>query len=109
MQYRLASLFYLLTICILFGSHLRILVIERYQAVNGVHASHDALVDLLESIEHVLSRLSIYTKIPLTPAMDEIVVKIMSELLSTFALATKELKQGRCCESSLANGLPYSV
>jgi len=41
--------------------------------------------------------------------MDEIVVKIMSELLSTLALATKELKQGRCCESSLADGLPYSV
>ena len=58
-------------------------------------ASYEALVDLLESIKHFFSRLRIYTQIPPTPAMDEIVVKIMAELLSALALATKELKQGR--------------
>jgi len=61
--------------------------------------SYDALVDLLDSIENFLKRLDIYTKIPPSHAMDEIVVKIMVELVSTLALATKELKQGRPSES----------
>jgi hypothetical protein len=39
--------------------------------------------------------------------MDEIVFKIMVELLSTLALATKELKQERPSESILADILPY--
>jgi len=73
-----------------------------YQAAKGVDASYGALVDLLESIEHFLKRLSIYTNISPTPAMDEIVVKIMVELLSTLALATKEVKQGRSSESAFS-------
>jgi len=80
-----------------------------YQAAKGVIASEDALTDLLESIEHFLKRLDIYTKIPSTAAMDEIIVKIMVEVLSTLALATKELKQGRSSEFFLANVVPYSV
>jgi len=35
--------------------------------------------------------------------MDEIVVKIMIELLSTLALATRELNQGRSSESIVAD------
>ncbi len=35
--------------------------------------------------------------------MDEMVVKIMVELLSTLALAIKELKRGRSSESVLAD------
>lgn len=66
--------------------------------------SYEALVDFLESIEHFLSRLRIYTQIPPTPSMDEIVVKIMAELLSALALATKELKQGRSSEYYLLHG-----
>ncbi len=73
----------------------------------GVTASYDALVDLLESIERFLRRLDIYTRIPSSPAMDEIVVKIIMELLSTLALATRELKQGRSRESIFAALLPY--
>ena len=65
--------------------------------------SYDGLVDLLEAIEHFLKRLDIYTELPPTPTMDELVVKIMVELLSTLALATKELKQGRSSESFLAD------
>jgi len=37
------------------------------------------------------------------------VVKIMVELLSTLALATKEVKQGRPSESLLADVLRYSA
>jgi hypothetical protein len=60
--------------------------------------NYEELVDLLESIEHLLKPLDVYTQIPPTPAMDEMVVKIMAELLSTLALTTKELKQGRSSE-----------
>jgi hypothetical protein len=63
--------------------------------------SYGALLDLLESIDHFLKRLDIYTEIPPTPALDEILVKIMVELVSTLALATKELKQGRPSASVL--------
>jgi len=75
----------------------------------GVESSWDALVELLESIEHFLNRLDIYTRIPRTLAMDEMIVKIMVELLSTLGLATRELKQGRSSESFLASESPYSV
>jgi len=80
-----------------------------HQAANSVINSYDALVDLLESIGNFLKRLDIYTKVPPTPALDEIVVKIMVELVSTLALATKALKEGRPSESVLANVVPYSV
>jgi hypothetical protein len=42
-----------------------------------------------------MGRLDIYTKIPLTPTMTETVIRIMAELLSTVALATKQVIQGR--------------
>jgi hypothetical protein len=70
-----------------------------FQAVKGVLDSYDALVDLLESIEHFLNRLDVYTKIPPTDAMTEMVVKILVELLSTLALATKHIKQGKASKS----------
>jgi len=39
--------------------------------------------------------------------MDEMVVKIMMELLFTIALATKEIKQGQSSESLLVDELLY--
>jgi len=71
--------------------------------------NYDALVDLLGSIEHFLLRLDIYTHIPHTPALDEMVVKIIVELLSTLALVTKELKQGRASKSTPIEESPYSI
>jgi hypothetical protein len=68
------------------------------QAAKGVISSHNALADLLESIEQFVNRLDIYTRIPLTNPMIEIVIKIMVELLSILALATKEFKQRRSSE-----------
>jgi hypothetical protein len=72
--------------------------IHMSQAFKGASADFDALEDLLESIEHFLKRLDIYTKVPPTSAMTEIVVKIMVELLSTLALATKQIRQGKPSE-----------
>lgn len=69
-----------------------------HQAIKGVNAMYDALVDLLETIEHFLSRLEIYAGLSLTAAMGRIIVKIMVELLSTIALVTARIKQSRPCE-----------
>ncbi|KAI0288609.1 hypothetical protein BC826DRAFT_1107649 [Russula brevipes] len=64
-------------------------------AAKDVSASHEALVDLLEFIETFLIRLEIYTNIPPTTVMTGVVVKIMVELLSTLAVVTKQISQGR--------------
>ena len=70
-----------------------------HQAVKDVSTSYDAIVDLLESIEHFINRLDIYTRVPSTAAMTEILVKIMMELISTLALVTKQIKQKRPSKS----------
>jgi hypothetical protein len=75
--------------------------------VKGVIDSYNALVDLLELVEHFLSRLDIYTKIPPTVAMTEVVVKILVELLSALALATKQAKRGKPSESVFGEVLYY--
>ncbi|KAH9966341.1 hypothetical protein BGW80DRAFT_734307 [Lactifluus volemus] len=64
-------------------------------AIKDVSASYDALIDLFESIENFLRRLDIYTKIPSNPAMTEIIVKILIEILCTLSIATKHVKEGR--------------
>ena len=76
-----------------------------YQTAKDVNSSYDALVDLLESIEHFLNRLEIYTKLSPTGAMVEIIVKIMVELLSALALVTKQIKQKRPGKSALPRNL----
>jgi len=70
-----------------------------------LNTNHDDLVDFLESIEQLIKPLDIYTQIPPTPSIDEIVVKILAELLSTLALTTKELMHGRRSECVLADML----
>ncbi|KAH8979990.1 hypothetical protein EDB86DRAFT_3248186, partial [Lactarius hatsudake] len=64
-------------------------------AADGVSSSYDSLADLFECIGNFLKRLRIYTDIPLTPSMMDIIVTIMVELLFVFALATKQIRQGR--------------
>jgi hypothetical protein len=76
--------------------------IQVNQASKGVKFNDGALVDLLESIEHFLMRVGIYTRMPATPEMHEMVFNIIVELLSTLALATKEFRQGRSSESFFA-------
>ena len=79
---------------------------QLYQAVKDVSASYDALIDLLESIERFMNRLDIYTRIPLTENMTEMIVKIMAELISTLALVTKQVKQKRPSEYVLTDISP---
>lgn len=99
----------LLVVCVLHFLHTVIFHTRVHQAAKGVKTSYDGLVDLLESIEHVLKPLDIYTQIPSTPAMDEILLRILAELLSTLALTTKEITQGRPSEFVLADALRFSV
>jgi len=70
-----------------------------------VITSCDALADMLESIQYFISRLGIYVE--MTPAVDEIAVELMVELISTLALLTQQLKKRRGRESFLANMLLY--
>jgi hypothetical protein len=62
---------------------------------------------LLESITHFLDRLEIYTEISSTEAMNEMIVKILVELLSTLALTTKMTQQGNLGESIAGEGIHY--
>ena len=68
------------------------------QAAGGVSSSYDALLDLFESLGNFLKRLEVYTTIPPTLMMMDLIIKIMVELLSVLALATKQIKQGRFSE-----------
>jgi hypothetical protein len=65
------------------------------QAAKDVAASEEALADLFDRIENFFKRLESYTEVPPTNAMSDIIVKIMVEVLNIFAIATKEIKQGR--------------
>jgi hypothetical protein len=76
---------------------------QNCQTAKDVRESYDALVNIFECIENFLRRLSIYNEIPPTPALTETVIKIMAELISVLALATKQMEQGRFSMSALAN------
>ena len=71
----------------------------------GALDDYSALADLLESMGHFLNRLEIYTEIPPTKTMNEMIVKILVELLSTLAVTTKETKQGKLSESIIGEEL----
>ena len=100
-----------LTICmyLLESLNAHLCDLQAYQAVKGSIDSYDALADLLQSIEHFLTRLDIYTKPEVTPtvAMSEMIIKILVELLYTLALATKQIKEGRSSESVSGEILYY--
>ncbi|KAH9958860.1 hypothetical protein BC827DRAFT_1303029 [Russula dissimulans] len=64
-------------------------------AAKDVSNSQDVLVDLFNRIEYFFRRLEIYTEVPPTSAMTDIIIQIMVEVLSIVAMATKELKRGR--------------
>ena len=73
-----------------------------FQAASGVTSSYDALLDLFESLGNFLSRLDVYTQVPPTPMMTDIIIKVIVELLRVLGIATKEIRQGRFSEVSLS-------
>ena len=72
--------------------------IETRQAVKDISAAQDALIDIFERIENFFKRLETYTEVRPSEAMTDIIVKIMVEVLNVFAIATKEIQQGRTSE-----------
>jgi hypothetical protein len=80
----------------LFSPHIDLFDIHLHQASISVTEGYDALMDLFECIGSFLSRLRVYVeKIPFSHTSAVIMVKIMVEVLSVLALATKQIKQGR--------------
>jgi hypothetical protein len=63
-----------------------------------VRASQDNLIDIFERMENFFLRLEIYTEVSPTSEMIDIIVKILVEVLSILAIATKDIKQGRTSE-----------
>ena len=60
--------------------------------------AQEALIDIFERIENFFKRLENYTAVRPNAAMTDIIVKIMVEVLNVFAIATKEIRQGRTSE-----------
>ena len=70
-----------------------------------VEASQDVLIDVFERIENFFRRLEIYTEVPPTLAMTDMMVKIMVEVLDILGTATKEMKESRASKVTLSLGL----
>ena len=68
-------------------------------------ASRDALVELFHRIESFFGRLKTYIEVPPTPAMADVLAKIMAEVLSILAIATKGLKRTRASGSIFCDKL----
>jgi hypothetical protein len=71
-------------------------------------SSYNDLIELFERLGNFLKRLQIYTTIPPSPMMTDLIVKIMVELLSLLALATKKYKEGRFSKCAVIYTLPVA-
>jgi hypothetical protein len=58
------------------------------------------LTNVFERIENFFRRLETYIEVPPTAGMTDMIVKIMIEVLSILAIATKEINQGKASEST---------
>ena len=56
-------------------------------------------MDVFERIEMFFRRLDVYTAVPPTNEMVDLIVQIMAEVLSILGIATKEIKQSRMSKS----------
>ena len=53
------------------------------------------LVQLFERIESFFKRIKTYTEVPPSPQLTDVLAKIMAEVLSILAIATKGIKKKR--------------
>jgi len=79
----------------IYNFYVRLPDIRALQAASGVSSNNDALVDFFKCIGNLLKRLQIYTEVPFSFSMTDRIAKIIAELLSALALATKLVQQGR--------------
>lgn len=71
------------------------------QAVKDTRAGQHILVDIFESIGMFFRRLEIYTEVPPTVEMTNIITQIMVEVLAVLGIAMKEIKRGRLSKYSV--------
>ncbi|KAI9434632.1 hypothetical protein H4582DRAFT_760587 [Lactarius indigo] len=64
-------------------------------AARDTAASRDELIELFERIENFFVRLQTYTEVPATAQMVNVMGKVMVEVLSMLAMATKVMYQSR--------------
>ena len=69
------------------------------QAARDTAASRDELIELFDRMESFFVRLRTYTEITPTAENTNVMGKVMAEVLSMLAIATKEMRQGRKSES----------
>jgi hypothetical protein len=69
-----------------------------FQVTKDVAAGNDVLVDLFKRIQEFLTRLNVYSRIPLTNELISMLGQVMAEVLSILALSTKEMQQNRISE-----------
>ena len=75
------------------------------QAAKGTAANRAVLVGLFERIGRFFERLKIYTTVPPSPAVTDELARIMAEVLSVLAIATKGMKEGRTSGSTFCDKL----
>ncbi len=68
-------------------------------------ASREVLIKLFDRIQGFFGRLNTYTEVPPTPAVMDVLAKIMAEVLSILAIATKGMKERRASGSILCDRL----
>jgi hypothetical protein len=68
---------------------------------SGITSSYDSVFNLFECLGIFLKHVETYTTTPPTPVLVDTIIKIMIELLSVLALATKQLKQGQFSECAV--------
>ena len=73
------------------------------QVVRDVRASHSTIIDIFERIEYFFLRLETYIEVQPTSEMRDMIIKIMVEVLSILAIATKEINQYRMSRFLLYN------
>jgi hypothetical protein len=72
--------------------------IQILQAAKDMSTSQGKLVELFNRIGYFFRRLEIYTKVPPTPAMTDIIMEIMVKVITILGTATKEMQRGRLSE-----------
>ena len=85
----------LLSVCIFFYGFVWAINAYISQAAKDARTIQDTLIGIFERIEMFFRRLEIYTEVPATKEMMDIIVQILVEVLSILGIATKKIKESR--------------
>jgi hypothetical protein len=88
----------LILVCVFRDDLSEAILTQILQAAKDVNASQGMLIELFDRIGYFFRRLEIYTKVPPTPAMTDVIVEIMVKVIMILGIATKEMKRGRLSE-----------